>query len=301
MLYPVIVSVLQVCALTALYLPIRPIWRKRAGAIPTLFICCFMYLVVLFNPGGDWFFPQALITLPWPTPHVTSPVAALDYLDSSASWPLLVDRIWKLGMTVCLLLGAGAHVIFRFWVRRSSRPASPRVEAIALEVYHEMKTSMLTERLRKDGVTPTEREINRVKRRKPPRLLVTDAVPSPASIVIYPFRVLLDREDYPDAQLRAIFRHEYAHTTDGCQYRLIAYLGVAVGWFCPAMWVVRREMRRMEEIECDAMAMRGKTDVEKREYAELLLELAARNRETPGTANAGGGVLKDRLTELYRE
>lgn len=299
MIYFVLAESIQVCAITLIYLITRPLLRKYSGVGVMFFLSMTVFVIMVYN--SPFYLGKSLITLPWQVPHVSSPVAALDYTGYSSAWPTVINKVWQLGMFAYLALGAGIYIWLRVKVRRTSRPASARVEIIAREVYQDIQENILKEKQKKNGAAPTEAQLETIRRRKPPKLLVTSAVSSPASIVIFPCRVLLDSENYTNEQLRAIFRHEYAHTSGSCHLRLLSYLGMAVGWFNPAMWYMRGEARRMEEIACDINATRGKTDAEKREYAELLMKLAAKHRELPGTANAGGGVLKDRLTELYRD
>ena len=125
--------------------------------------------------------------------------------------------------------------------------------------------------------------------------------PPPVSILVPPYRILLDTEAYTDAQLEAIFRHGCAHKSNGCFHNLLAYLGMAVFWFNPILWYLRREMRRAEEMACDETATLNLNESEKRDYAEQLIGLDAHRHEVPGTANVGKRICKERLTALLQK
>lgn len=77
------------------------------------------------------------------------------------------------------------------------------------------------------------------------------------------------------ARSRGIIAHELAHVRR-CDH-WVAWLDLLAGiiwWWNPLFWFVRRRLRETAEMACDALAIAASPG-ERREYAELLLELSA--------------------------
>ena len=121
---------------------------------------------------------------------------------------------------------------------------------------------------------------------------VLPGLPGPMSIVLWPKCLLLDREDYDDAALDAILRHELVHACgqNVAAHRFSWLLLGAIFWFVPTVWLFTREARLREEYTCDRDANAFSNREELRAYARAITALAApRRREAFGTANMACG------------
>ena len=227
--------------------------------------------------------------------HIGFPVNPRPRLrELAAGWrpgPLeIFGWVWLIGFVLCLL-GQLASLL-RFWwrVKKESRPASERVQQAMLDASGKLKHGVLDDRVYKLGVRD---------------VVVMPSLSGPASMVLGMRLLLLDREDYDDETLDAIFRHELVHVygySTSLERSTWLVLG-ALFWFVPTMWLLRREARVREEYTCDREANLGRTMEERRAYAAAMASLAApRRREAFGTANmaCGEATLRRRVEALFR-
>ena len=122
---------------------------------------------------------------------------------------------------------------------------------------------------------------------------------------LWPKCLLLDREDYDEETLDAIFRHELMHTSNRevSLGRLSTLFLSAVQWFNPAAWWMRSEQRRNEELACDMAAAGWRSLEHRRAYARAMVGLASGpRREVPGTAGmaCGAKTLRRRVAAILR-
>ena len=228
--------------------------------------------------------------------HVGFPVNPRPCLrELAAAWrpgPLeMFGWVWLIGFVLCLL-GQLASLL-RFWRRvdKESRPASERVQRALMDASRALKDGVLSEKAYEDGA----REV-----------VVMPSLSGPVSLVLGVRLLLLDREDYDEEALEAIFRHELVHAYGkSVSGRRLAWALLGAGyWFNPMMWLLRREARVREEYTCDREANLGRTMEERRAYAAAMASLAApRRREAFGTANmaCGEATLRRRVEALFRE
>jgi len=103
--------------------------------------------------------------------------------------------------------------------------------------------------------------------------------------------LLLDREDYDEETLDAIFRHELSHIVPSGLWLWGYADSIAVlCWWNPGAWLLRRCLRAETELYCDAYANRGRSRERRAAYARTLTEMAARRRAfLPGMAQMSCG------------
>lgn len=97
-----------------------------------------------------------------------------------------------------------------------------------------------------------------------------------------------------DVENRAIMAHEGAHiarrhTLDLC----IAQLAVTLCWYCPAAWLLRRELKLVHEFQADEAVISNGADTHT--YCRLLVERAARLRISTISSNLNHKNLKQRI------
>jgi beta-lactamase regulating signal transducer with metallopeptidase domain len=113
---------------------------------------------------------------------------------------------------------------------------------------------------------------------RPPRALIARGIVTPYVWFFGYLRLvwpsaLADRETLDRS--RGVIAHELAHIRRGDHW--VAWLELAAGivwWWNPLFWFVRRRLRETAEMACDALAL-GAFPEDRRQYAELLLELSA--------------------------
>jgi len=106
-------------------------------------------------------------------------------------------------------------------------------------------------------------------------LTICPGVESPLLIGLLRPRVVLPREDYPDARLDMIFRHELGHYRGrDLWYKGLALAVACIHWFNPLAWQLARDLDRCSELWCDRRTTGGMTDRERRQYGRMLLDVA---------------------------
>ena len=216
-----------------------------------------------------------------------APEAALREAPAAGpGWLEVAAWVWLAGIAAYLLSHIVPYVRFRLRVRRESRPASA-------------ETQRAFDRLLGGVAVDTTENWQKYVR-------VLPGLPGPMSIVLWPKCLLLDREDYDDAALDAILRHELVHACgqNVAAHRFSWLLLGAIFWFVPTVWLFTREARLREEYTCDRDANAFSNKEELRAYARAITALAApRRREAFGTANmaCGAAALRCRVEALFRE
>ena len=212
----------------------------------------------------------------------------------AAAWrpgPLEVfGWVWLAGMAAVLLWRVAGMLLLWLRVWRKSRPVSARVQGALENAWRTLEGGIL-------GGKTLETHL--------PDVRVLPGLPGPMSIVLWPKCLLLDREDYDDAALDAILRHELVHACgrNVSLHRFSWLLLGAIFWFVPTVWLFTREARRREEYTCDRDANAFSDKEELRAYAHAITALAApRRREAFGTANmaCGEATLRRRVEALFR-
>lgn len=126
-------------------------------------------------------------------------------------------------------------------------------------------------------------------------LVICPGVESPLLIGLWRPRVVLPREDYPDARLDMMFRHELGHYRGHDLWYKAAALGAAcLHWFNPLAWWLVRDLDRCCELWCDRRATGGMTPRERKQYGRMLLDVV----QDGGASPAGTAPLAMRKEEL---
>lgn len=275
---------------------------RRPGVMHALWIIVLLKLVTpplvevaaLPRPGATDAGPAlSAAVLP---PDVLARIAAAPPPDPSlrdqalSAWATLADPlgfwIWSAGIVGLLLIGVLRAVRFRRLVAGSPiAPPAMRERAGRLA--------------RRIGV-----------RRCPTVRLVDGRVPpmlwgGPGSCEILFPRALVDR--LAPREQDALLTHELAHVRRRDHWVRYLELGtLAVFWWHPLVWWVRRNLRIAEEKSCDALVLRTLPD-RSRDYARGLLKtlefLAGRGAVVPQLATGAAETrhLKERLTMIVQD
>ena len=257
-------------------------WSLLLGALTVGMLISLLYAPGLRGRGTPLY---GLLPVGF-SPSLRSPLREV-----AAAWrpgPLeIMTWVWLAGFVLCLLWQVAAIARVHWRVRRESRPAGERVQKALARVSRAMESGVLT------GPAPSQ------------EVRVLPGLPGPMSVVVGPKKLLLDREDYDEETLDAIFRHELVHIHGRIVSGSRAFLVVvcAAYWFSPLVWLLRREMRAREEYTCDREANLGRSMEERRAYAHAMANLATEGRrEWPGTAGmaCSQSTLRRRVEALFR-
>jgi beta-lactamase regulating signal transducer with metallopeptidase domain len=197
-------------------------------------------------------------------PVVDAGVAFGSWLASAA--PTLFIGVWLAGSLVMFVASTQRIVRFGRLLRRSCRPAPPRVQRLAEAVAFELDM------------------------RTVPKVHVSAARLAPMTWwsggrvrVVLP-RAL--RNEVDDAQLRWILAHELAHIKRRDHVvRWLEWLASITFWWNPVVWWARRNLRRDEEDACDALVLEH-LQGPPRAYARTLLTVVEVMAAPDGSAPA---------------
>ena len=109
-----------------------------------------------------------------------------------------------------------------------------------------------------------------------PALYFSDSARTPMMLGILKPRIVLPRRDYNEELLLNILRHELTHYRRfDMLYKWATTAVLALHWFNPIAWFIRKELNRACEMSCDEMLLRSMDKSEKQSYGNTLLLMAA--------------------------
>ncbi len=136
----------------------------------------------------------------------------------------------------------------------------------------------------------------------PPRMLICEAVTTPAVTGFFRPALLLPNERYDIAELRYILRHELCHLKRrDMLLKLVLLAANAMHWFTPMVYLMLRQADEDIELACDSAATERLDRAERAAYSRTLLAaVQSRSRALPATTCFGGTVerLKRRITNV---
>ena len=186
--------------------------------------------------------------------------------------------LWAAGAAVFLVRQGVVYARFRRTVRRWRR-----------EVTREDYTALLDSTAQELNVTA-------------PRMLICEAVTTPAVTGVLRPTLLLPHENYDLGMLRFILRHELCHLKRrDMLLKLVLLAANAMHWFNPMVYLMLRQADEDIELACDSAATDGLTRGERADYGRVLLSAAqAANRTVPATTCFGGTIerLKRRIENV---
>ncbi|MBR4947038.1 MAG: right-handed parallel beta-helix repeat-containing protein [Clostridiales bacterium] len=111
-----------------------------------------------------------------------------------------------------------------------------------------------------------------------PALYFSDSARTPMMLGVIRPKIVLPRRDYNEELLLNILRHELTHYRRfDTLYKWGASAILAMHWFNPLAWFIRREVNRSCELSCDEMLLRSMDRDEKQSYGNSLLLMAAQS------------------------
>lgn len=196
-------------------------------------------------------------------------------------WKLAAAAVWLAGSALILALSLYGIVRFDRLLKLTSTPADPEIERTANEIAGRL------------GLART------------PEVLTTSAHVSPmvwwigGRVRLYLPTALTSRLDREARHL--VVAHELGHVRRGDQLvRWLEWLVCVACWWNPLAWWARRNLRRNEELCCDAYVV-SQLGLERRQYAGSILSTLEMLSEPvvrpPALASAmnGGGPMERRI------
>ena len=109
-----------------------------------------------------------------------------------------------------------------------------------------------------------------------PALYFSDSGRPPMMLGIFRPKIVLPVREYNEELLTNILRHELTHYRRfDMLYKWISVAILAIHWFNPITWFIRRELNRACEMSCDEMLLSSMNKEEKQSYGNTLLLMAA--------------------------
>ena len=190
-----------------------------------------------------------------PQPQAKAPELAVDFIPPSEttpnaiSTPMIVMLVYAFGVLIVLLYYIISYRIFTGLYRRRNRAAN--AEELALLAFL------------RGG-------------RNAPRLYRNPLVATPMLHGVFRPAIILPDRAYTDTQLRSVLLHETTHLQrKDVLVKLLSVLTIAVHWFNPLVWFVRREIDRACELSCDETVIRDLDTSGKQGYGDTLITVAA--------------------------
>ena len=124
-----------------------------------------------------------------------------------------------------------------------------------------------------------------------PALYFSDSARTPMMLGVIRPKIVLPYRGYNEELLLNILRHELTHYRRfDTLYKWGASAILAMHWFNPLSWFIRREVNRSCELSCDEMLLRSMDRDEKQSYGNSLLLMAAQS-PLPSAGGNGPWVL----------
>ena len=188
--------------------------------------------------------------------------------------------IWLCGALIFFLIQSVFYLRFSRSVRRLRIPASDPVR----ECWNRICSDVSVQRT--------------------PSLYVCRAVETPVIVGAFRPALLLPHEDYSEAELNCIFRHELVHIRRGdLWYKLAILLANGIHWFNPAVYLMAAEAGKDIEMACDEEAVQGFGKAERECYGSSLIRAlpVKRRMDLMMTTNFGSAkeTMKMRLGAIY--
>ncbi len=139
-----------------------------------------------------------------------------------------------------------------------------------------------------------------------PRLMKSPYVSTPMLMGLFSPTLILPAREYDDETLNNIFLHELKHfSRRDLVYKWFAQVVLALHWFNPLTYFIRREINRACEMSCDEMLISRMDKAARQSYGETLISLAARRPLPAGIVATSFAMekrdLKERLSKIMKK
>lgn len=128
----------------------------------------------------------------------------------------------------------------------------------------------------------------------------TTQIDTPFVMPGFPSRIYIPQElEGEKEQLKDILDHERRHIRNQDPWiKCLAVLALIIHWFNPLVWLAFRTMNRDMEMYCDECVLRRKSTVQKKHYAQTLLDFACKSRGFSPVLYFGESSTKRRICHV---
>lgn len=186
--------------------------------------------------------------------------------------------VWLLGLLVTLMINLFGYVKFIRFVNKTNLPAKPE------EVHTLFRLS------KKNGI----------------QLYRNPFISTPMLIGVVKPRIIIPAIDFNQEQLNNILLHELTHLRRfDIVIKWLTMLSVAIHWFNPVVYLIRREINNACELACDEGVIRNLSNKDKQSYGNTLIYVVSEYKEAPlGVLQAKmyeeKKTLKERLNSIMK-
>ena len=188
-----------------------------------------------------------------------------------------VVLVYPLGVLILLMYFAVNYVFFVKIYRRRNRTVDPATRAM----------------------------LDRLCGGRLPRIYNNDLAETPMLFGILRPAIILPVREYTDYEMQAILVHELTHLRrKDVLVKWLALVAMALHWFNPLVWLVRREIDCACELSCDEAVIQGLDGQGRRHYGNTLINVAAHPKTpraiTSATMSEDKKNLKVRLGAIMK-
>lgn len=248
-------------------LAILPHLRKRVSAR----VCALLWIL------PNYLYIMITIPLLLPAPCLIIPLP-----DVSIQ---LLGGIWLTGFAVVLGWKIVSHLRFRKYVLKGAESVT---DPMILRVWGETQEN-----------TKVLRTGEGSKRYIP--IVWSEAVQTPLTIGLWRggMYMVLPKRNHSEEEWRLIFQHEIIHIgREDSWTKFFLMFCTAMCWFNPLMWTAMKRCAEDVELSCDETVLLGAGDVQRKQYAQLLLKTAGDDRGFTTCLSATGQAMRYRLGQV---
>lgn len=195
----------------------------------------------------------------------------------------VIFAVWAAGFLAYMIYAVYTHIRYMGRVKCGSR----RVDLDSDEPLNEIFRRIYGEFEERFGM------------HKPPELILSPNASTPVAAGFYRYRIILPDTEYSQRQLEWIFRHEFVHIRNrDANLKLFLELCNAVFWFFPPVRKAVTNAADDFELCCDEELLEGKSEEDRRFYAELIISSSGNSRGFTTCLSEGGKSARYRLREI---
>ena len=249
---------LQISIYYAFLLALLPVLRKYFQART----CAILWML----PNYLYLLEQFSLEVPEPYIVIQTPGNFL--------WYLLI--IWLAGFVILFAGRIISHMIARRNLLKNARPIE---DVSILELW--------------------KQELDDANMYKPHlQLLYSPDISTPLTLGLFArtMKVILPDTSYSSDELKWIFRHEIVHIgRDDCWNKFFFVFCTSMCWFNPLMWSAMKKCADDLELSCDETVLADADDINRLQYANLLLSTAGEAQGFSTCLSAKASSLRHRL------
>lgn len=161
----------------------------------------------------------------------------------------IISKVWIIGLVIIISYYAYFQFTFYFKVKRVMKPNK-----------NDKLQKLLDDQLTLSGIS------------KDIKVNIVEGLSTPSLVGILKNTIILPNNNYTEKELKWIFNHELIHLKRKDNLlKLLMIFALAIHWFNPLVYILRRFFYEQCELSCDEQVIRNAEIQEIKEYALLLV------------------------------